>query len=138
MSDDTRGEQLQQGITLSPFGRLLGFELVDWSPEHVRIKMPFRDDLTTMGNMVHGGATAALADTAATAVAWAGVDPDNRPSRGTTISLDVRYVAAGLGQDLTAEARATKRGRTICFCEVAIRNEADDLVADARAVYKLG
>ena len=135
---DAFAARLEHGITLSPFGKLLNFEFVDSSTEHVTLRLPFSDDLTTMGETIHGGAIAALADTAATAVAWAGVDPDNAPSRGTTVSLDVRYVRAGLGKDLTAEARVTRRGRSICFCEVAVRDSDNELVADVRAVYKLG
>ncbi|HVR29532.1 MAG TPA: PaaI family thioesterase, partial [Thermoanaerobaculia bacterium] len=72
-------------ISMSPLGRLLGFELVDWAPERVVIRMPFRDDITTVGDLVHGGAISALADTTATAVAWSGVDPESPPRRGTTV-----------------------------------------------------
>jgi uncharacterized protein (TIGR00369 family) len=113
-------------------------EMVSSEPDRVRMRLPFRDELTTLGDTVHGGAIAALADSAATAAAWSGVDPDNMPSRGTTISLDVRYVKGARGSDLLADATVTRRGRTICFLAVALYDGADDLVADARAVYKLG
>ncbi len=89
---------------MSPLGRLLGFELVEWAPERVVIKMPFRDDICTVGDLVHGGAISALADTTATAVAWSGVDPASPPQRGTTVSLAVDFMAR------RARARPARRG----------------------------
>ena len=82
-------EPVLHRISMSPLGRLLGFELVEWAPERVVIKRPFRDQLCTVGDLVHGGAISALADTTATAVAWSGVDPASPPQRGTTVSLAV-------------------------------------------------
>jgi uncharacterized protein (TIGR00369 family) len=127
-----------QRISLSPLARLLGFELVEWAPERVVIKMPYRDDLTTMGDLVHGGAISALADTVATAVAWSGVDPASPPQRGTTVSLAVDFMAGARGRDLLAEGTMARRGRSICFCNVSVRNSEGEQVAQARAVYKLG
>ena len=127
-----------QRISRSPLGRLLGFELVEWAPERVVIKMPYRDDLTTAGDLVHGGAISALADTTATAVAWSGVDPASPPQRGTTVSLAVDFMAGARGCDLLAEGTIARRGKSICFCSVAVRTSEGEQVAQARAVYKLG
>ena len=125
-------------ISMSPLGRLLGFELVEWAPERVVLRMPFRDEITTVGDLVHGGAISALADTAATAVAWSGVDPASPPQRGTTVTLAVDFMAGARGRDLLAEGTVARRGKTLCFCNVAVRNSEGELVAQARAVYKLG
>jgi len=127
-----------QRVSMSPLGRLLGFELVEWAPERVVIRMPFRHDITTLGDLVHGGAISALADTTATAVAWSGVDPASPPQRGTTVSLAVDFLAGARGRDLFAEGTIARRGRTLCFCNVAVRNAEGEQVAQARAVYKLG
>ena len=125
-------------ISMSPLGKLLGFELVEWAPERVVIKMPFRDDICTVGDLVHGGAISALADTTATAVAWSGVDAGNPPQRGTTISLAVDFMLGARGRDLLAEGTIARRGKSIVFCNVAVRNTEGEQVAQAKAVYKLG
>ena len=125
-------------ISMSPLGKLLGFELVEWAPERVVIKMPFRDDICTVGDLVHGGAISALADTTATAVAWSGVDPSNPPQRGTTISLSVDFMLGARGRDLLAEGTIARRGKSIVFCNVAVRNTEGEQVAQAKAVYKIG
>jgi uncharacterized protein (TIGR00369 family) len=124
--------------TMSPLARLLGFELVEWGPERVVVKMPYRDDITTVGDLVHGGAISALADTTATAVAWSNVDTANPPQRGTTVSLAVDFMLAARGRDLTAEGTVARRGKSIVFCNVAVSNSEGEQVAQARAVYKLG
>ena len=131
-------EPVLNRISISPLGRLLGFELVEWVPDRVVIKMPFRDDICTLADLVHGGAISALADTTATAVAWSGVDPNNPPQRGTTVSLAVDFMLGARGRDLLAEGTIARRGKSICFCNVAVRNTEGEQVAQARAVYKLG
>jgi uncharacterized protein (TIGR00369 family) len=131
-------EPVLERISMSPLGRLLGFELVEWAPDRVVIKMPFKNDITTLGDLVHGGAIAALADTTATAVAWSGVDPASPPQRGTTVSLAVDFMAGARARDLLAEGTVARRGKTLCFCNVAVRNSDGELVSQARAVYKLG
>jgi acyl-coenzyme A thioesterase PaaI-like protein len=37
-----------------------------------------------------------------------------------------------------AEGTIARRGKSICFCNVAVRNSEGEQVAQARAVYKLG
>ena len=78
-------------------------------------------ELATVGDLVHGGAISSLVDTAATLAAWSGLESlDN--VRGTTISLAVTFMSAARGSDLVADARVVRRGKTICFCEVDVRD----------------
>ena len=93
--------------------------------------------MTTVGDIVHGGAISALIDTAATAAAWSGADLAANP-RGTTIALSVNFIAAARGQDITAEARVIQRGRTITVCEVSVDGSDGKRVANALITYKLG
>ena len=58
-------------IVRSSYATLLGMELVDAAEGRVRVKLPYRADLTTYGDTVHGGAISALIDVAATACFWA-------------------------------------------------------------------
>jgi uncharacterized protein (TIGR00369 family) len=99
--------------------------------------LPFAPSLPTLGDVVHGGAISALADTAATVVAWAGVD-DPGEARGATVALTVEFLAPARGRDLTAAARVLRRGRTLCFSEVDVTEPDGRLVAKALATYRLG
>lgn len=123
-------------IVRSPYGRLLGLALESAEADRVRVRLPYRVDVTTLGDTVHGGAIAGLVDAAATAAFWA--HPAASPSaRGTTIGFSLSFVAAGRGQDLVADARVRRRGREICTGEVSVSDTAGREVAIALVTYKL-
>ena len=124
-------------IVGSPFGALVGLRLEEVGRDLVRVRMPFRPEVTTIADVVHGGAIAALVDVAATGAAWAGAE-GGPGARGTTIGFSVNFLAAGRGQDLVATARVLQRGRTICVIEVAVAAADGGAVARALVTYKLG
>jgi len=123
-------------IVGSPYGRLLGLEVVAVEPERVRVKLPFRAEVTTVGDVVHGGAIGSLVDVAATAAAWSGADPATA-TRGATVALAINYLAPGRGQDLLATARVIQRGRTLCVCDVDVEGADGARVARALVTYRL-
>jgi uncharacterized protein (TIGR00369 family) len=129
-------ELLERLIVKGPFGLLLGLELVDAEEDCVRLRLPFRSEVTTLVDTVHGGAIASLVDCAATASFWArsSIPPG---SRGTTIGLSVNFLSAGRGRDLVATARVRRRGREISTGEVTVHDTEGNEVAVALVTYKL-
>ena len=130
-------EVVRAAIVGSPLASHLGLQVERVEVDRVGVRLPFRREVTTIGDVVHGGAIASLIDTAATAAAWSGADLEQQ-SRGTTIGLTVSFLAAGRGQDLVAAARVIQRGRTICVCEVDVAGADGARVARALVTYKLG
>jgi len=120
----------------SPLAGLLGIRIETVEPELVRARLPFRPEVTTVGDLVHGGAISALVDVAATAAAWTGADLDRQP-RGTTIGLTVNFLAGARGGDLIATARVVQRGRSIVVLEVDVADAAGGAVSRALVTYKL-
>jgi uncharacterized protein (TIGR00369 family) len=120
----------------SPFCAHLGMQADAIEPGRVRLSMPFAESLVTVGDVVHGGAISALADTAATLAAWSGLESIEN-ARGTTVSLSVSFIAAAQAADLVAEARVVRRGRSICFCEVDVSDGSGATVAKGLVTYKL-
>lgn len=127
---------VELAIVRSPYGKLLGLALVDAEPDRVRVKLPYRPDVTTLGDTVHGGAIAGLVDAAATASFWAHPEASTN-ARGTTIGFSINFLAAGRGQDLVADARVRRRGKEICTGEVSVTDAAGREVAVALVTYKL-
>ncbi len=127
---------VEKVIVGSPYGRLLGLTLESCEPDRVHVRLPYRTDVTTIGDTVHGGAIAGLVDAAATAAFWA-KSGLSAGSRGTTIGFSLSFLSAGRGVDLIADARVRRRGREICNGEVVVRNEAGAEVAQAIVTYKL-
>lgn len=139
MPDALASEQttmIEEGIVLSPFGRLLGLGVEEVATDRVRVRLPYRSDVTTLGEMVHGGAIASLVDVSATAAGWATPDV-TAGARGTTVGFSISYLAPGLGQDLLATASVVRRGGSLCVIEVDVVDVDGGAVARALVTYKL-
>jgi uncharacterized protein (TIGR00369 family) len=124
-------------IVASPLGRLLGVELVSVARDRVDVRLPFRPEVTTVGDLVHGGAIGALVDVTATAAAWSDVDLGRGP-RGTTIGLTINYLNGARGCDLVATGTIAQRGKSIVVCEVTVDDDTGTTIARALVTYKLG
>ena len=129
-------EIIRQAIVASPLATLLGIETVEVAPDLVRVRLPFRSEVTTVGDLVHGGAIAALIDVAATAAFWTGADLKRNP-RGTTIGFTVNFLAPARSSELIADARVVQRGRSISVGEVDVTGVDGRPVARALVTYKL-
>jgi len=135
MSDNpTRMEVIKAFVPNSPFAQLLGLSVAEIEQDRVILVMPFKPELATMGDMVHGGAIGTLADTAGTVAAWA---DDTVPEKlgGSTASFTLDFLNAANGTELRAEARVIKRGKRLVRCEVDVRDEAGTLVAKSLLTY---
>jgi uncharacterized protein (TIGR00369 family) len=121
----------------SPFIRLLGLSLESMGDDEAVIQMPYRPDLATAGDVVHGGAMGALLDTAAALAAWTRHDPANGVTWGT-IGITTNFMAPARGSAVHAHARVTRRGRSICYCRVEATDEGGKPVAEALVTYRLG
>ena len=120
----------------SPFARLTGLRLAAMAPDEATVVLPYSEDVTTFGDVVHGGAIATLLDVAAVAAAWSGVT-DEGPTTGATVSSAVNYLRAARGSDLAANARVTRRAKSFCFCAVDVTDGEGALIAQGIVTYKL-
>lgn len=121
---------------IEPFSALVGLQIELVSLDFCRMRLPFRPDLRTAGEVVHGGAIASLIDTAGVAAVWSNVDP--AATRGATASLTVNYLAAAQRVDLIAEARVIRRGRSVVFVDVDVISPVGERIAKGLVTYKLG
>ena len=129
---------ITQFLLHSPFVLHLGMRLERIEPDHAALAMPYRDELATINDVVHGGALSALVDTAAMAASWSAHDASGGELRGTTVGLSVNFVTAARGSQVTAEARVLRRGKSLCFVDVDVTDADGGLVAKGIVTYKLG
>ncbi len=120
----SRREIIEQFIPASPLVAQLGMRLASIGTDEAVLVLPFRPELATLGDIVHGGAIASLIDTAGMAACWA-ADEEPESLAGSTVTLNVNYLAAARGQDLTAHAVVTRRGRSMVFSEVRVTEPGD-------------
>ena len=133
----TRREIIQQFVPNSPLVQHLGMRLEAIEDGRAELVLPFRPELATMDDIVHGGAIASLIDTAGMAATWSD-DSEPESLAGSTVTLNVNYVAAARGQDLTATAEVVKRGRNMVFSEVRVTEPDGRVVATGSVVQRLG
>jgi uncharacterized protein (TIGR00369 family) len=113
-----------------PFGGLLGLELVgEPTPEEVRARLEWREELCTAGGLLHGGALMGLADSAGGLCAYLNL-PDGATGTATIQSSTsfLRPVRAGHAE---AISRPIGVGRNV----IAVETHVVD--ADGRAVARV-
>ena len=130
-------DMVRDFIVASPYGKLLGAALEHIEADFARVRLPYRDEIVTVGDMVHGGAISGLVDIAATAAAWSGANPSGAP-RGTTVGFSINFLAAARAQELIAGARVIRRGKTLSVIDVEVKDAGGEAVARALVTYKLG
>jgi uncharacterized protein (TIGR00369 family) len=133
----TRREIIEQFIPNSPHAAALGIRVVSLGTDGAVLELPFKPELATIGEVVHGGAIGALIDTAAMAAAWATDEVPENPA-GSTVSLSVNFASAASGVDLRATARVAERGGRLSFCEVSVTDPGGSVVAHGIATYRFG
>ena len=112
-------EQIQR--LLQPlFPGLMGVRITEASPTRVVATMEVRQDLTTGGHILHGGAHMAFADTLG-AVGTILNLPEGK--RTTTTDSSTKFIAgAAANTTVTGECVALHRGRTTMVWQTSIRN----------------
>jgi uncharacterized protein (TIGR00369 family) len=103
--------------------------------DYARMRLPYRSALSQPAGMVHGGALATLLDTVVVPAVASAYD---EPRRLATIATHIAYLDAVACEDVVAEGRVEKRGRTTVFCRAEARTAAGVLVCSASLVYEVG
>lgn len=128
---------MAQFIPACPLAAKLGIVADVLVGDEVRLRMPFDPTNVTLGDMVHGGAIATLADMTVMATAWAGVDVP-ASLRGVTTSLSMQFLAPAHATELIGVGRVLRRGKTLVNCDVDVVTPDGEAVAKAIATYKVG
>ena len=119
-------EQMQE-MFASLLPGLMGVELEEATPEKVVATMLVRPDLCTVGNVLHGGAFMAFADTLGAIGTVMNLAPGTRT---TTIESKTNFVgAAPVNTRVHAQSTPLHRGKTTHVWQTMIRSEAGKLCA---------
>ncbi len=109
------------------FPGLMGVRLMEVTPERVVASLEVRPDLCTTGNVLHGGAIMAFADTLGAIGTIANLPKD---ARTTTIESKTNFLrAAPEGTRITGECTAFHRGKTTMVWQTQIKTDSGKLCA---------
>ena len=102
-----------------PVSKLMGVEVSETSAERVVGTLTVREDLCTVGGILHGGAIMALADALGALGAFIALPPGAKGT--TTIESKTSFLgAAPLGATVRGEATPVKIGRTLSVWQTRI------------------
>jgi len=110
-----------------PFAVLMGVTFTEAEKDRVVATMTVREDLCTMGHIIHGGAIMALADTVGAAATVINL-PEGAGT--TTIESKTNFVGpAPAGTTVRATATPIHRGRRTQVWQTRLETDAGRLVA---------
>jgi len=110
-----------------PFAALVGIDLLEASSELVRGRLAWAPERCTAGDLLHGGALMALADTCGGVCAFLNL-PEG--AQGTaTVESKTNFLRAVREGTVTANTRPLHVGRTLVVLETELTRDDGSLVA---------
>ena len=131
-----RRQAVRDLMLTTPFIGGLGIVFERYQPDDVRIRLPFRQDLTNDGTYFHGGVIASVMDTAGAAAAWSNHDFD-KGMHPATVAMSIQYTGAAKRCDLVCHARTTRRRKELTFTEITATDADGNVVAHAVQTYRI-
>ena len=105
-------------VETSTYGAGLGVQLKEATAESATLLMPFREANSNPGDALHGGCAASLGLIGGQVVARTALG-DGFTSFHTA-ACHVSYLAAAIGDDVTATTTLLRRGNEMCFAETTV------------------
>jgi len=134
---DKNLEKIQNVARSVPFIELLDIKVteLDLEKNTLTMTMPITNQICRMVTMqqIHGGAVAALIDSAATFLVIAKLE-----AVVPTINFRTDYLKPSYNADMSAKAILRRLGRSIAVVDVEVTDEYDALVAIGRGTFGTG
>jgi uncharacterized protein (TIGR00369 family) len=118
-----RVAQAQARFARVAFAQWLGVTVSDIAQDRAVLVLPYQPEHLNAADVLNGGASASLLTMAGTLAAWTSIDLDTAPHLGC-VDLSVQYLAPATREDVVAEARVLRRGRTLIFLDVTLSSRA--------------
>ncbi len=113
----------------------IGIELVTLTADKVVATMPVDGRTRQPFGLLHGGASAALAETVASLGAFLNIDKEKQAAVG--LELNANHLRAKTGGVVTATATPVHRGRRTHVWEIRIEDEEHRLVCVSRCTLAI-
>jgi uncharacterized protein (TIGR00369 family) len=133
--DATRARAIVNRLNAEAFHLWLGLSFEEIRLGYARLRLAHRAELEQAGGIIHGGAIASALDTVVLGAILSMFE--ERPHRAATIDLHVHFIESVSGEDVIAEARLRRLGKSITFAEAEARTEGGRVLAHAEASWAL-
>ncbi|MGH3775394.1 MAG: PaaI family thioesterase [Pseudonocardiaceae bacterium] len=106
----------------------MGIKITEWDPERMVGTMPVAHNRQSFG-LLHGGASAVLAETLGSMAGWLWGMPDRVP---LGVELSCSHHRAATEGEVTGVCTPLHRGRTVATFDIRISDERDRPICTAR------
>ncbi|WP_371826335.1 hotdog fold thioesterase [Alicyclobacillus fastidiosus] len=113
----------------------LGMEVVEATPDKVVMTMPVDARTHQPIGLLHGGASVALAESAASLGSLLNVNPDEKTAVG--LEINANHIRSARDGIVTAVATPVHRGATTLVWDIRITNERDQLICISRCTVAI-
>ncbi len=108
----------------------LEIEFIDIGEDFIIAKMPVTSKVLQPDGVLHGGATAALAESVGSAASYFSIDKDKQIVRGMVISCNhLKGVTEGY---VYGKATPIHKGRTTQLWEIKVTDDNDNLISHCK------
>ena len=129
---DERARAILARLAGEPAHGFLGLHFEEIRADYARARLAFRPELLQYAGVVQGGVVAALIDSSVVGAVLS--THETWPTKLATLTLNVQFLEAVTDQDVVAEARVRRRGRTVCFLDIEARDATGREVAHGEVV----
>ncbi|MBI3736657.1 PaaI family thioesterase [Candidatus Sumerlaeota bacterium] len=129
----------------APYIEALGAMVESLSESAVKVVLPYKDENSNPGKVLHGGVAASLINIAGMAVGRAALEgkkeTDGQDAHATsgpwhTAGINVQYLSAAIGETIVAEGSLLRKGKDLAFVEVLVKTEAGKLIAHGSSIIR--
>ena len=110
-------KRCRDSFAAQQFMSLIGADMVSIAPGRCVVAAAMKGELTQQRGFLHGGVTAALADTAAGFAAYSLMPAGSSP---LTVEFKINLVAPAAGERFVASASVVRSGRTLTIVEADV------------------
>ena len=118
----------------TPFAQNLGMKIVKLKPGYAELSLAYQKKITQPYGFMHGGAIAALADTAAATAIHTLLEPEDKM---VSIELKINYIAPVTKGKIFAGSKVIHLGRKTAVTDVDIKDSEGKLCAKSIVTYML-
>ena len=140
MSDDVLVKMVIDMYPEIAVQKLLNIQVEDaqLGQNHAVVRLPFHEQLCGGGKAYHGGVISSLIDLTGALATWCGHYTE-KGMKASTVTLNVQFLAAALGQDIRATAQVKRRGKDLNFVDIVVEtaDEVKKLIATGSMVYRI-
>lgn len=115
---------------------VLDISYVDFTGDTLTAEMPVNHKTHQPFGLLHGGANAVLAETVGSYLSMLQFNESDKKS-AVGMNIHVNHIKAVRSGKVTATARFLKKGKSVHFVEIHIKNEKGELTAQSTMTNKI-